>query len=136
MTFQQRNNEMELKLKLNPAKTGAAYKALLPDWSLCETLLGGTRAMREAGLAYLPKHENESDTAWNCRLSGSVLAPFFKAAIDGVAGRIFARPVALSDDASDAFKVLAANVDRLGENIDGFARRHLEAALTHGVAYA
>src|SRR5262245_41562961 len=126
---------MKSKSTFNPAETGASYRALTADWTLCDTLMGGTRAMRDAGVALLPLHVNEDDKAYRSRLEQSTLLNFFKEAIDGVTSRVFARPVVLEDNASDIFKGTACNVDRLGDNLDGFARRAFEAALVYGVSY-
>ena len=56
--------------KVNPAAQSGDYQALIEDWDLVTALLGGTRAMREAGEEYLPKHTEEDTARYEARLRG------------------------------------------------------------------
>ena len=46
-------------------------------WPLIDALLGGTPAMRAAGLAYLPQQPRENDEDYAYRLSTATLFPAY-----------------------------------------------------------
>lgn len=78
------------KPKATPATPSAAYKHMEPDWDMITRLLGGTKAMREAGETYLPKHKREYADDYEERLNTNVLANFFEWTLDSLVSKPFA----------------------------------------------
>ena len=89
------------------ATPGLAHRAMAPELDLIADLMGGTAAMQRAGQRWLPREANESWTAWRARLHRSVLFNGMARTVQALAGRPFARPVALAD-ANPALAKLAA----------------------------
>ena len=104
--------------QFNPAAQSLDYQASKEDWDLVTALLGGTRAMREAGETYLPTHAEETDEQYEDRLQSSVLFNAFEEAVDGVVARVFSEPVILKEDALDLFRAHSDDITGLGENLD------------------
>ena len=75
------------------------YNAMKENWDLTGALLGGTKAMREAADAYLPREEGESTEGYNARLARSFLFPAFQRTIAALVGKVFAEEVSLNDGA-------------------------------------
>ena len=46
-------------------------------WSLLETLLGGTYALRKGHRKFLPQYPREDDLSYDNRLKISCLSPFY-----------------------------------------------------------
>src|SRR5262245_40263930 len=110
------------KSEFNPAAESLDYQSLKADWELVTALLGGTRAMREAGASYLTQHQEENDDTFEERIDQAVLYNAFEEAVDGVVSRVFAEPVIVKDEESNQlFKDHADDITGLGENLDGFA---------------
>ena len=113
----------------------ASYRSMAQDWALVHDLMGGTRAMREAGERWFPKEPKESDGAYRIRLDRSVLFNGFGRAVQTLVGKPFQRPVTLSDTAHPSIRRLAGNIDRAGRDLTVFARDLLRTALVEGVAH-
>jgi hypothetical protein len=107
--------------------------AMEPDWELARALLGGTRAMREAGQKYLPKWPNEDQKAYDCRLASAVLFPAYKRTVDTLTGKPFAEPITLGDDVPTNIAEWTQDIDLRGRNIDAFAADLMESALGYGI---
>ena len=116
------------------AAPGLAHRAMAPELDLIADLMGGTAAMRRAGQRWLPREANESWTAWRARLHRSVLFNGMSRTVQALAGRPFARPVALAD-ANPALTSLAASVDGAGMAVGAFASMVLRALLTDGLVH-
>lgn len=118
-----------------PDKRSAAYNVMAPRWDLINTLLGGTESMRSAGEYYLPKHQEESDNSHERRLAGATLLNMTELTLDMLAGKPFADPVRLGDDASTQHEVWAEDMDMQGNNIDVFARRWFRDGIAKGMSH-
>lgn len=116
------------------AAPGLAHRAMAPELDLITDLMGGTAAMRRAGQRWLPREANESWTAWRARLQRSVLFNGMSRTVQALAGRPFARPVALAD-ANTALSGLAESVDGAGMGIGSFASLLLRSLLTDGLVH-
>ena len=116
------------------AAPGLAHRAMAPELDLLADLMGGTTAMRRAGQRWLPREASESWTAWRARLGRSVLFNGLSRTVQALAGRPFARPVALAE-ADDELMRLAADVDGEGTGIGSFAGMLLRALLTDGMVH-
>ena len=120
----------------NPVATPcAAYNAMAEDWALPRALLGGTKAMRAAGKAYLPQEPAESDKAYENRLARAVLYNAFGQAIKDLRGKICAEEVKPAEDAPEEVKAWCEDVDLQGHNLHVFAARVLEDAIAFGLTH-
>ena len=109
--------------------------AMLADIALPRTLYGGTKAMRAAGKTYLPKEAAESEDSYRDRLSRSTLFNAFGKTVKDMAGRVFAKELALGKDAPTKIAEWCENVDMTGRNLSVFARDVFTDALQTGVSY-
>lgn len=108
--------------------------AMSPDWELARALLGGTKAMREAGEAYLPKWPNEDPASYEKRRETAVLFPAYKRTVSTLTGKPFSKPLTLGDDVPANIKAMCEDVDLQGRNLHTFAADIMESALGYGLA--
>ena len=120
----------------DPSKTLPAVDAMRVDWAVVDPLMGGTRAMREAGFILLPKWPKEEDCDYQVRLKQSTLLPAYSETIKNMTGRVFAEPIMLSDDVPEPIKVFAENLDRQGNNLQVWSQSFFSQALSHGLCHA
>lgn len=113
-----------------------AVAAMQPDWQLITDLLGGTKAMRAAGVRYLPKRAMEGQTDYDARLSAATLFPAFAETITRMVGRVFSEPVTPNDDVPEwiAGEVLP-DVDRQGRSLHVWAKEWFREALALGLSH-
>lgn len=103
------------------------------DLMLAAALMGGTRAMRAAGEAYLPKWPNEEPESYKTRLATSVLFPAFKRTVATLTGKPFSKPVTIGDDVPEQIQEWLEDVDLEGRNLDAFASDLMQCALSQGL---
>jgi hypothetical protein len=96
--------------------------AMIECAEVCRTLMGGTKAMRKAGEKYLPKEEAESVKAYASRLSRTTLFNAFAKTVGDMTGKVFAKPIAIKDNAPADIKKLAEDIDLTGRHLNVFAR--------------
>ena len=111
----------------------------LPDFSVkvakISALMGGTTEMRKSGGIYLPQFEGETDKSYHFRKETSVLFNGFKKTVNDITGRIFERPVALSEDAPERFQEWAGDIDMERRDLSIFAHDLLRSGIAHGIQY-
>lgn len=117
------------------ATPSAEYTGAAALWALPRALMGGTRAMRAAGRAYLPKEDGESDPNYLSRLNRSTLFNGFRKTVKDMTGKVFARPIALGDDLPEKLKGYAENIDLAGRNLNVFAYDVFADALQAGISF-
>jgi len=117
------------------ATPNAAWSAMAPDWELIHDLLGGTRTMRGAAERWLPREPRESFEAYRVRLGRTVLFNGLGRAVQTLAGKPFAKPAVLSEDADPEIAALARDLDLGGRDLTVFARDVLRAALADGLTH-
>ncbi|MFZ3193697.1 MAG: DUF4055 domain-containing protein [Moraxellaceae bacterium] len=120
----------------NPGTAADAVTAMHADWNLVEALMGGTKAMRAAGKAYLPMWPGEEQKAYDARLSVSTLLPAYRETITNMTSRVFAGPVQLLEDVPGNIAELMTNVDREGNNLQVWARDWFSKGLAYGIGFA
>jgi hypothetical protein len=111
-----------------------SYERMTPKWDKVQTLARGTDAMREAGREYLPQMEGESDLAYDARLKRSVLFNQTKNTVDLLTGKVFKKPISLTEDFNPALESLEFDADRQGRDLNQFARNVFYTALRDRVA--
>ncbi|MCJ8207724.1 DUF4055 domain-containing protein [Pseudomonas sp. RGM2987] len=119
----------------DPSKTLPAVDAMRADWDIVDPLMGGTRAMRDAGEALLPKWPKEEADDYQKRLSLSTLFPAYRETVKNNAGRVFAEPIVLGEDVPPLLKELAEDFDRQGNNLQVWAKSFFTQALSHGLCH-
>lgn len=105
------------------------------DWDLITDLLGDTVAMLAAGTKWLPKHPKEAQEDYEIRLNASVLYNGFKRTIDESIGRIFERPIIVSDTADEEVVQWMKDVDLTGRDINVFGQSVARDALAYGFTH-
>lgn len=118
-----------------PENTSAQYNVMAPHWELVNTLLGGTKAMREAGEKLLPRHPEESDNTYKRRREQAVLVNAFEMTVETLTGRPFSEPIRLESDVPPRLRDFAENIDLQGNHLDVFARRWFRDALAKGYSH-
>lgn len=120
----------------DPSKTLPAVEAMRQDWEVVDPLMGGTRAMREAGEQLLPKWPKEEQEDYSNRLKLSTLFPAYSETVKNNTGRVFAEPIMLGDDVPPAIDDLTQDFDRQGNNLQVWAKSFFFQALSHGLCHA
>ncbi|MGY2258126.1 DUF4055 domain-containing protein [Pseudomonas sp. SDO55104_S430] len=119
----------------DPSKTLPAVDAMREDWAIVDPLMGGTKAMREAGEELLPKWPKEEDCDYRNRKKLSTLLPAYSETVKNMTGRVFAEPIVLGDDLAKPIEEHVENIDRQGNNLQVWAQTFFTQALSHGLCH-
>lgn len=111
------------------------YKELAALWTLPRTLMGGTRAMRKAGVTYLPKEAAESSDAYAARLARTTLFNAFRKTVRDMTGKVFRKKIVLEKDVPSELVAFAENIDNAGRHLNVFARDVFFDAMQPGIAF-
>jgi hypothetical protein len=104
-------------------------------WKLPRTLMGGTKAMRAAGVLYLPQEQAESSDAYRARLLRSTLFNAFRKTVKDMTGKVFRKEIQLGKDVPEQIVTLAENVDNAGRHLNVFARDAFFDAMVPGIGF-
>ena len=115
--------------------TSDVYDVMYENWQLPVTLMGGEKAMKEAGRTYLPQEPKESDTMYTNRKNRSTLKNYFAWAVENHTGRVFKSPIILSDDTNETIKEYNKNLDLQGNDTNAFYRAVFRDMLIKGISY-
>lgn len=110
-----------------------AIKAMEPDWQLAAALMGGTRAMRAAKTAYLPKWPNEDQRMYDTRLATATLYPAYQQTVETLAAKPFSKPLTIGEDVPPEIKAWCDDIDLEGRNLHVFGADLLEGGLGEGL---
>ncbi|WP_047305146.1 DUF4055 domain-containing protein [Pseudomonas fluorescens] len=119
----------------DPSKTLPAVDAMRKDWAIVDALMGGTRAMREAGKKFLPQWPKEEADAYQARLNTSTLIPAYSETVQNMTGRVFSDPIAFADDISEQIKEMTEDFDRQGNNLQVWAQSLFSEGLSRGLCH-
>ncbi|HPP44626.1 MAG TPA: DUF4055 domain-containing protein [Methanomassiliicoccaceae archaeon] len=97
------------------------YREMSRFWPICEALLGGTYAIREAHDEFLPKHPAEGRDDYAIRVKRSVLTNYYAMTIRHLVGKAFSRPLVLQDDVPLQIQEWCEDIDLQGTHINSFA---------------
>lgn len=120
---------------MSVATPTAAVMAMEEDRKLPRALMGGTKAMRAAGREYLPQEIAESDAGYKVRLARSFLFNGYRKTVRDMAGKVFAKPIAVGDDVPPKIAEMLTNIDLAGRDLDVFAHAVLTDAMAEGISY-
>lgn len=119
----------------NVATPSAEVLAMRSRAEVIRTLMGGTRAMREASRKYLPQLAAEGARAYAARVEQSTLFNATRKTVRDMTGKVFAKPVVLGGDVPVQLRAFAENVDLTGRHLSIFARDVFFDALQTGIGY-
>lgn len=119
----------------DPSKTLSAVDAMRKDWAIVDVLMGGTRAMREAGKKFLPQWPKEEADAYQARLNTSTLLPAYSETVQNMTGRVFSDPIAFADDIPEQIEEMTEDFDRQGNNLQVWAQSLFSTGLSHGLCH-
>jgi hypothetical protein len=98
----------------------------------CRTLMGGTKAMREAGETYLPKDSAEDQLDYENRLKRTFLFNGLRRTVLNLSARVFDQPVTVEPDDLEEFERRAS---RDGRSLTEFGHNLFVTALSEGDAF-
>lgn len=104
------------------------------DWPVAAALLGGTRAMRAAGVTYLPEWPNEDKPSYKARLATATLYPAFARTLGVMAGKPFSKQLTMGKDVPEQIKTWCDNCDLEGRNLHTFGAEMMGEVLGFGLA--
>lgn len=111
------------------------YNKVAPCWALPRTLMGGTKAMRAAGVKYLPMEKNETPDDYRTRLDRTTLFNAFKKTVKDMTGKVFNKEIELGEDVPEQLKTIAENVDQAGRHLNVFARDAFFDCMPVGIGF-
>jgi hypothetical protein len=109
--------------------------AMIAAAKLPRTLMGGTKAMREAGTLYLPKEPAETQAAYDNRKARSTLFNAFGKTVEDMTGKVFQKEIQLADNVPQVLQDFAEDIDLTGRHLNLFARDLLYDGLQVGGGY-
>ncbi len=119
----------------DPSKVSRAYAAMAEKWALPQSLMGGTPAMKAAGVRYLPRHPAENATVYAERARRAVLRNYFRRTVQKITGRLFSHPIVASTAVAPRLLDYLQNTDLAGQGLNSFAKSWFEDALVCGISY-
>lgn len=119
-------------------------KDMQENIALISDLRGGTRAMRKAAQARMPKRMMEENDDYNARLKVSTLFPALSETTAKMTGRVFQKPMIINDDVpewiggTDAVvdgteDAVVDDIDMQGRSIHVYSRDLFRAGLDYGM---
>ncbi len=112
----------------------ASFVPMEETWMMVDALYGGTQTMRAAGPIYLPKAEAETPQDYANRLKHSVLANFYKQAVDTTTDMVYNNGIEVTNSTPtlDAF---LDDVNAKGDDLETFMRDATTKASHYGISY-
>lgn len=108
----------------------------MTDWDLYDALLGGTKAMRAATTAYMPKRPMETSEDYDARIAMATLFPAYSETMGNMTGRTFFDPITFGEDMPDWIRdEVLPDVDRQGRNFQNFTRDWFHEGLGYGLSF-
>lgn len=123
------SDKLKQKAKQGPAATSFEYDAMYPDWLMIQTVLDGTRAMRQAGEQFLPKHNAEGPESYAARLNTANLLNILSITLDAWVSKPFSEKLKISDDVPEQITELFDNIDLRGNTLGIVLRDWLREGL-------
>ena len=102
---------------------------------LCRTLMGGSKAIRDAGTTLTPQHPAEDDEVYKIRLEHATLYDGYSSTVKKQAGKIFSKKIILNDDMPEQMKAYCDDIDGQGRNLTTFGYDAFINAFIDGVSF-
>lgn len=135
--------DLKEHLRTGPGKATESYRAQEAVRVIPRLLNEGTMALRSAiiagattpdGFFLFPRELGEETEEFRRRVGRGTLFPALKDAAEDIVGRVFAKPLDISDAHPRVQQVLE-NVDREGRGIDVFLQRVALEAVVEGISW-
>lgn len=105
-----------------------------PYWTMVETILAGTPAMRAAGEAYLPKFQSEGTEDYKYRRSTAKFTNIYRDVVENLANKPFAKQVRIvKGTSSNVIEERSEDIDGRGNNLHVFAASVFFDGINNGV---
>lgn len=121
-------------MALKVYEQSAQVQEMAKNWPIVAALLGGTRAMREAGEEFLPKWPKENADSYEARRTTATLFPAFARTLGVMTGKPFGKALTYGEDVPEQIKEWCDDVDLEGRNLHTFASEMLGEVLGFGLA--
>ena len=112
----------------------AAVQRMAEDWPLIDALMGGTKAMRQAGKTYLPQWPAEDRDGYATRLATATLFPAYARTVSVLSGKPFSKPLNIGEDVPSRIAEWLEDADLQGRNLHAFAADICTEALAYGLS--
>ena len=110
-----------------------AVASMAGDWPLLSALIGGTRAMRTAGTAFLPQFPAEENPNYETRRSTAVLTNFFGRTCSIMSSKPFSQAIDLTK-LPESLQAIVDDIDGQGTELQAFAENVMRGCMSHGLA--
>lgn len=120
----------------DPSIALPAVERMREHWAIVDPLMGGTQAMRKAGNKLLPQYTAEADETYKDRLALSTLLPAYAETVSSSTSRVFAEPLQLGEDVPEPVKLLCADIDLGGNDLNSWSVEWFRSALASGLCHA
>lgn len=120
----------------DPSKPIPAVEDMQEDWAVVDALMGGTKAMRKAGVTFLPKWPKEEKEAYDARLKASTLLPAYSETVHNMTGRVFAEPIVVGENVPANIAEYLRDIDRQGNNLEVWAQTAFSRGMAKGICHA
>lgn len=117
------------------AEHSAEQAGLVARLQPIRDLMGGSRAMRQAGKRWLPKFPAETEEAYRDRLAASWLFNGLRKTVRDMTGRVFRVPVMFDGEPAEPWPTWGGNIDLSGRTLNSFARDLFEDGLQAGISW-
>lgn len=123
------------------AKVSPVQQEAIDAAHMAKTLMGGAKAMRDAGEMYLPQEDGESETAYKARLNRTDLFNAFRKTVYDMTGRALVKPPVLGEyvpteiKGTDTTSGFIEDIDLAGRHINEFTRDILVDGLVNGISF-
>lgn len=114
--------------------TSAAHDNMRSRLFRVNSLMGGTHSMQSAGKTLLPAYVAESTRNYNNRISRAVLFNVFRRTVEGMAGKVFCKPIVFNDVPAQVDDLLE-DIDLQGNSAQVFFERVFTTGLSKGIAH-
>lgn len=112
-----------------------AYVDMMEDVLLMQTVLGGTKALRNARETHLPKQPREKPAEYEARIKRSVQFNATKKTSTALVGMVYKENPKLKESVPDLIKKHWENIDLAGSHGDVFTKRVFESAINDGHSF-
>lgn len=114
----------------------SAYYFMAQNWAIVDALMGGTRAMREAGEMLLPKFVFEEKDSYKNRLGASVLLPVYSETIKAMGGRVFRKTIRIDEKTTPPTVLeFTKEANKSKDSLSVIASEWLSDALAYGISH-
>lgn len=114
------------------AQPSQEVEEMRPHWDLAAALMGGTSAMRKAGVVRMPPFPKENLDDYKRRLDCATLFPAYSRTVKTLTGKPFSKPITVGNDVPAVIKPWLEDVDLEDRSLDVFAANLMEDVLAYG----